>query len=282
LNKQARQLAPIRLTGNFGSEILRGVSTFKLVGLSPALFDREFSRALNSSAQSPAHHKEHAVTFAAFREIPWNLFGTLAAGRSQVIFRTPYLDNELVALAYQSPERFKNSPLLAPRLVKANNTVLSEIPTDRGFAGDNSGLEFLFRRFFAEATFKIDYYNSEGLPRLLSPLDPVLRYLSSGLGILGLHKYLPYPHWFRRELAGYVNDKLTDAQTRRSSYWDSNFLECVAREHIRGSKNYVSEINAVLTLEAVERMFFRDSPYEVFDLKNSETKGFQKKPVLTR
>ena len=269
LNAQARQLAPVRLTGNFGSEILRGASTFKLVGLSPALLNREFCHALSSSAQSRLHDNEHAVTFAAFREIPWHLFGRLAAGRSQVTFRTPYLDNELVALAYQSPERFKNSPLPASRLVKANSAVLSEIPTDRGFAGDNSGLGFLFRRFFAEATFKIDYYNSEGLPHFLSPLDTMLRHVSSGLGILGLHKYLPYRHWLRRELAGYVNDKLADAQTRQMPFWNRDFLKRMAKVHIRGSKNYVSEINAVLTLEAVERLLFRGLPHEVSDLKNS-------------
>jgi asparagine synthase (glutamine-hydrolysing) len=282
LNAQAHWLAPTRLTGNFGSELLRGVSTFNPVGLSQDLFSSDFSESVNASARKLSDSEDHPVTFSAFREIPWNLFGNLAASRSQVIFRTPYLDNELVALAYRSPERSKNSPLLASRLVKANSTVLSEIPTDRGFAGDNSGLEFLLRRFFAEATFKIDYYNSEGLPRLLSPLDPVLRRFSSGLGILGLHKYLSYRHWFRGELAGYVNDKLTDAQTQRSSYWDSNFLECMAREHICGRNNYVREINAVLTLEAVERLLFHDLPYKVSDLKNSGAKGLQEEPLLTR
>jgi asparagine synthase (glutamine-hydrolysing) len=273
LNAQAHQLAPVRLTGNFGSEILRGSSTFKLVGLSPALFNREFRHALDSSAQSRLHDNEHAVTFAAFREIPWHLFGRLATGRAQVTFRTPYLDNELVALAYQVPERFKNSSLPASRFVKANSAVLSEIPTDRGFAGDNSGLNFLFRRFFAEATFKIDYYNSEGLPHFLSRLDPMLRRVSSGLGILGLHKYLPYQHWLRRELADYVSDRLADAQARQMPFWNSHFLESMADDHIRGRNNYVSEINAVLTLETVERLLFRDLPSEVSDLENSYAKG---------
>jgi asparagine synthase (glutamine-hydrolysing) len=257
LNAQARQLAPVRLTGNFGSEILRGSSTFKLAGLSPALFNREFRPALNSSAQSHLPDNGHAVTFAAFREIPWHLFGRLAAGRSQVTFRTPYLDNELVALACQTPERFKNSPLPASRLVKANSAVLSQIPTDRGFGGDNSGLGFLLRRFFAEATFKIDYYNSEGLPHFLSRLDPMLRRVSSGLGILGLHKYLPYHEWLRRELAAHISEILADPQTRQMPFWDSDFLESMADDHIRGRNNYVSEINAVLTLEAVERLLFR-------------------------
>ena len=41
MNAQARELAPVRLTGNFGSEVFRGVSTFKPIGLSPKLFNPE-------------------------------------------------------------------------------------------------------------------------------------------------------------------------------------------------------------------------------------------------
>ena len=94
--------------------------------------------------------------------------------------------------------------------VRANSAGLNKIPTDRGFVSDNSGLGFLFRRLFAEATFKIDYYNSEGLPHLLSPLDPCSGACSSNLGILGLHKYLAYRHWFRKELAPVVMERLID------------------------------------------------------------------------
>jgi asparagine synthase (glutamine-hydrolysing) len=258
LNAQASQLAPVRLTGVFGGEIFRGVSTFKSVGLSPQLTNPEFHRNTNSLAGELANGEVHPVSFAAFKEAPWHIFGSLAACQSQVTFRTPYLDNELVALAYQLPERFKKSPLPASRLIKANSAVLSEIPTDRGFAGDNSGLGFLLRRFFAEATFKIDYYNSEGLPHFLSPLDTMLRRISSGLGISGLHKYLPYRHWFRRELAGYLIDVFKDVRTRQSSFWNADFVNHMASEHIAGRKNYVHEINAVLTLQAVERLFIQN------------------------
>jgi asparagine synthase (glutamine-hydrolysing) len=257
LNKQARELAAVRLTGNYGSELLRGVSTFKPMGLSPRLFGSGFRATLGSSLPSIVHNGEHPLTFTAFREIPWNLLRSRAAARSQVTFRTPYLDNELVALAYQAPDGLRKSSLPASRFVKANSAVLSQIPTDRGFVGDNSGVRFLVRRVFAEATFKIDYYNSEGLPHGLSRLDSAFRRLSSSLGVLGLHKYLPYRHWFRRELAGYINDKLTDPRTRRMPFWNSDFLESMADDHIRGRKNYAHEINAVLTLDAVERCLFR-------------------------
>jgi asparagine synthase (glutamine-hydrolysing) len=260
-NAHARLLAPVRLTGNFGSEVLRGVSTFKAIRLSPDLLDPEFSRFLNSSVKAPAS-REHPVTFAAFREIPWKLFGGVAAGRSQITFRTPYLDNELVALAYRAPGCLRKSSLTASRLVKANNPALSEIPTDRGFAGDNSGLEVLVRRFLAEATFKIDYYNSEGLPRFLSHLDPTLRRVSSSLGILGSHKYLHYAHWFRTQLPTIVMERLSTKRVRQAPWWRKNAVEICAQLHISGRANYVRELNAILSLEAIERLFFSEIPAE--------------------
>src|SRR5262249_4475485 len=40
-SRRSRQLAPIRLTGNYGSEILRGASTFKCCPPSQTPFDKE-------------------------------------------------------------------------------------------------------------------------------------------------------------------------------------------------------------------------------------------------
>jgi asparagine synthase (glutamine-hydrolysing) len=263
LNAQARQLAPVRLTGNFGSEVLRGVSTFKPISLSHDLISPEFHRSIEASVEKLSDFKKHAVTFAAFREIPWKLFGSVAAGRSQLTFRTPYLDNELVALAYRAPERLRKSSLLASRIVKASSAALSKIPTDRGFVSDNSGLGFLFRRFFAEATFKIDYYNSEGLPCLFSSLDPALRRVSSKLGILGLHKYLPYRHWFRKELAPTIMERLSTERVREAPWWRKKAPEMFAGAHISGRANHARELNAVLTLEAIDRLLLSEIPRAV-------------------
>jgi asparagine synthase (glutamine-hydrolysing) len=282
LNKQARYLAPVRLTGNYGSEILRGVSTFKPLALSPNLFNPEFRRSLTSSTRLVANDNEHPVTSAAFREIPWNLFGSLAAGRSQVSFRTPYLDNKIVALAYQAPGTLRASPLPAVNLVKDNAPSLYNIPTDMGEMGKTRGLACPLRRFYSKATFKLDYLNNEGFPLWLSPLDPVFQGLASSLKIVGLHKYLHYRSWFRKELAGYVTGMLKDSRIRQSPFWNPDFLENMAKDHIRGRKNYVREIHAVLTVEAVERLLFRDLPYEMSDPKNSWAKGLQKEPLLTR
>jgi asparagine synthase (glutamine-hydrolysing) len=259
-NRQARESALVRLTGNYGSEVFRGISTFKPLSLSPELFNPNLSRKINSEAQKFPEQKKESMTFGIFKEIPWNLFGSLAAGRSQVGFRTPYLDNELVALAYQSPEAIRKSSLPASRLVKANSKTLSEIPTDRGFGGNNSGLKFLCRRAFAEFTFKTDYYNNEGLPRPLAPFDSAFKFVASKLKLTGLHKFLHYNDWFRHELSDYLQSALNTQQVRQSRFWNPYFVKRMAGEHIAGRENYSLEINAVLTLEAVERLLFRELP----------------------
>ena len=72
-------------------------------------------------------------------------------------------------------------------------------------------------------------------------------------------KYLHYRSWFRRDLAEFINDVLVDARTRQVPFWNSSFLESLASDHIRGCKNYVLELNAVLTLEAAARLLLRDA-----------------------
>ncbi len=203
-HRQARTLATLRLTVNYGSEICRGISTFKPLGLAPQMFQPDFLPAVTATAGQLAAQKTHPNTFAAFQEVPLNLFGNLAAGRSQISFRTPYLDNELVPLAYQCPASLRKSSLAVMRLVKTSSPALDRIPTDRGFISDRSDPEIFLRRTFAEVTFKLDYCSNAGLPHPFGPLDPVVKPIVRALGIAGLHKFLKYSTWFRDELAGYL------------------------------------------------------------------------------
>jgi asparagine synthase (glutamine-hydrolysing) len=87
-SKQARRLSPVRLTGNYGSEVLRSVSTFKFNPPPSTLFDPAAVAATRAAGQSLADIRApHPVTFAAFQEIAWNLFGRLAAAQSQLTLR---------------------------------------------------------------------------------------------------------------------------------------------------------------------------------------------------
>jgi asparagine synthase (glutamine-hydrolysing) len=257
-NAQARQLAPVRVTGNYGSEVLRSMSTFKPLGLSASLLDPDVAHRVGVVAGTPLASGTHPVTFSAFREIPWSLFGNLAAGRSQVTFRTPYLDNDLVALAFRAPAEVRRSADPALRLIGTCDARLGRIPTDRGLVSGDSGVAHRLRRLFAEVTFKLDYLHKEALPSWLSAADPLIASLGK-TGILGLHKYLPFRQWFRQELAGHVRQVLTDPHTARLPYWNRATLGSIAADHISGRRNHVREINAVLTLEAIDRLLLRPS-----------------------
>ncbi len=254
----ASRLSPIRLTGNYGSEILRSVSTFKPTRLTRALLDADFARLVDAEVASRADI--HPVTHAAFREIPWHLFGTLAACRSQLIFRTPYLDNEIVGLAFRAPDSSRHSARAALRLINGGNPSLGAIPTDRGVVWLGSGPFYRLRRLHREATFKLDYLHKAGLPHWLSPFDPLFAPVAK-LRLLGLHQFLPYRSWFRRELADHIKDVLSDAQTRRMPYWDSRFLPSIVADHVAGRRNYTREIASVVTLEAVDRTLLRQAAH---------------------
>jgi asparagine synthase (glutamine-hydrolysing) len=262
-NAQARQVSPVRLTGNFGSEVLRSVSTFKALGLRPGLLSDTYAKAVDAETQGATARAAHPVTFAAFDEIPSGLFGLLAAGRSQVTFRTPYLDNELVALAYRAVMALHRSALPALRLIEQANPQLALIPTDRGELLGGYSLGRVLRRTLGEVTFKLDYYNSEGLPHGLSFFDSAFRGLSSSLRVLGSHKYLPYRHWFRKELAALVFERVSSRRVREAPWWAKNAPEILAQAHISGRGNYQRELNVILSLEAIERLFFSEGRAEM-------------------
>lgn len=257
-NAQARRLSPIRLTGNFGSEILRSMSTFKPLELTANLFDAEFNEKLKVNHRFDQGENQHPVSFSAFKEIPWNLYGSLAAGKSQLTFRSPYLDNEIVALAYRAPLKSRTSPNSALRLINEMNPTLGAIPTDRGLLWNSNQWIQLLRRIPVEINFKLDYYHKDGLPNVLAPFEPCLNLLNH-FQLLGQHKYLPYRLWFKHELATYLGDTLLNSHTLQMPYWNSSFIKTIVDDHINGNKNYLREIHALLTLEAVDRLLIQDS-----------------------
>jgi asparagine synthase (glutamine-hydrolysing) len=243
----------VRLTGNFGSEVLRSMSTFKPLGLHAELIDPAWSDALESALRRVAKRNVHPVTHAAFEEIPWHLSGSLQAARSQLTVRTPFLDNDIVALAYQAPAGLRQSPQSSLHLVRDHAPDLARVATDRGIAWAMPVWRSAPLRLFCAVTFKLDYWHKEGLPEWLPHTGPLFDGLDA-LGLLGLHKYLPYRLWFRRELASYVADVVHDVRARRMPFWNHRFLDTVVQDHVRGRANRLRELGAILTLEAVDRM----------------------------
>ena len=257
-NKRARQLAPVRLTGLFGSEILRGISTFKPKMPPRGLVSPELEARVAAFVGDFSPEQQHPITSAAFANIPWNLFGSISVNRSQLVLRSPYLDNEIVALAYEAPVALRKSPEAALDLIRNNRPALGRIPTDRRIEDRGTPYPRNFKRLFREAGFKLDYYYNEGMPHWFSRFSPLLDAVDARVQIFGHHKFLHYRSWFRNQLACYVVSVLTDPRTTQNSFWNTSFLNHMAKAHTQGYRNYALAISAVLTLEAVERLLFRD------------------------
>lgn len=252
LHEHARALAPVRLTGNYGSEILRGVTTFKPVTLSEQLLNADFIRSMPSIADVRAG--SHPVSFAAFAEIPLHLFGSFRAAQSQVVMRTPYLDNELVALAFRVPQRLRTSAWPAIQVIRRNDLALSRITTDSGLVPSSAILSMLKRPWY-RATFKLDYWRTVELPGLVSPLYALLgRELPETSSLLHQHRFLRYRYWFRTKLRDYVRERLSDPQIFRSALWNRHFVQRITEDHINGRRNHLREIDAVLTCSSIERL----------------------------
>ena len=256
-NIQARHLALVRLTGVFGGEIFREVSFYKPARLNRALLHPDW-RGLEENAEADhTSDKVHPVTAAVTGDIPDRRFGVIAAGRSQTVFRTPYLDNELVALAYRTPPTLRGSPEPVIAAIRNNSEQLSRIPTDLGFLGKDGRIGSPVRRMFERGTFKLDYFYSEGLPSSLRRFNPLLDLFEVGDAFFGRHKFLQYRRWFQRDLAHFVNEKIREVASNESELWNSAYLRGMLTEDSKRKVNYSREINIILTLEAVERLFFR-------------------------
>src|SRR5436309_10230783 len=97
VNKRAREIAPVRMTGNYGGEVLRRVRAFKAVEPLPRLFGPDLMRDVRRAGETyDSLLRGHPLSFAVFKQAPWHHYGLLALEETQVALRSPYLDNDLV------------------------------------------------------------------------------------------------------------------------------------------------------------------------------------------
>ena len=253
LSERARCLASVRLTGNYGSEVFRQVSTYKPVGLDPSLFADDFLRSLNHK-MSTAGDRPRGPTWAAFREVPFHLAGIRAIAASILTLRTPFLDNGLVDLALRASPACLSASGPALRLVHTCRPELAAISTDRGVRWPQHGPVSLARRAWSEALFKLDYLHAEGTRPVLAGTSRSLRACHRASRALHTAQVsvvsAVVPGQAGRVRARRVREQSGKAHAlleppHASRRWSA--------EHCGGFRNHTAEINAVLTLAAIER-----------------------------
>ena len=256
VNKIAKEIAPVRLTGNYGSEILRGARHLKALPPCPGLYEAGFETSIKNASGTLADVSlGNRVTFAAFKQVPWHHHNRLAVEQSQLVLRSPYLDNELVGLMFRAPVEVLNSNEFSFRLVRDGSPQLASIKTDRGLGGDTNPVLSKISYLYHEFLFKADYAMNYGMPQWLAKLDhSVLAPIQLEKVFLGRHKFYHFRVWFRDELSGYVKEILLDPISLRRPYLNSKFTERMVLDHTSGKLNYTTEITKLLTAELMQRL----------------------------
>jgi asparagine synthase (glutamine-hydrolysing) len=253
-NERARDIAPVRMTGNYGSEVLRGVRAFKPMVPRSGLFHADLRGHLETAAETyrAALHC-HPLSFIAFRQVPWHHYGLFALEQTQLAVRSPYLDDELVRTAFRGPAAAFASPDLCLRLIADGDPALRSIRTDRGLAG--SRVSAAAARVLQETLFRAEYAYDYGMPQWLARMDHALAPMHLERLFLGRHKFAHFRVWYRGPLAGYLRDVLLDPRALSRPYVDGRRLQELVMAHTTGRGNYTSDIHKALTLELVHRLF---------------------------
>jgi asparagine synthase (glutamine-hydrolysing) len=261
-NQRAAAIGPVRMTGNYGSEVLRRIPAFKPVEPAAGLFRNELLSHVAEARKTYARLIDtHALSFIAFRQTPWHHYGLLALEQTQLSLRSPYLDNEIVRTAFRAPESAKaktdvfENNVDCVRLIRDGHPELARIRTDRGFAGSSGEWSSKITRGFLEFTFRAEYAYDYGMPQWLAKMDHALSALQLERLFLGRHKFNHFRVWYRDALAEYVRQILLDSRTLARPYLNRAGVETVVNGHLKGTGNYTTEIHQLLTIELIHRLF---------------------------
>lgn len=262
MNASARKIAPVRLTGNYGGEILRGIVGLKCSSVDESVFAPEFLPSLREvSGRLDRLSRESAHSFVVSKQVPWFHYAMYAAEQSQVTVRTPFLDNELVALAYRAPTAFVLNKNPALRYIWDSEPRLATVPNDRGFVwtpirldANRSRFRKLREEFLPRAEYAFDY----GMPDWLAKIDRLLAPLHLERLFLGNQKFAHYRIWYRRELSAFVQDLLLDRRTLARSFLNPQRVEEVVVDHIKGTANHTRTIHKLLSCELIHRSLLED------------------------
>jgi asparagine synthase (glutamine-hydrolysing) len=104
LNRLARSIAPVRVTGNWGGELLRGVRAFKHLNPGGGFLATDLNKHLQRSAEEFADMRGvHPLSFTLFHQAPCQGYGRYAIERSQMVMRSAFMDTDVVDWLYRAP-----------------------------------------------------------------------------------------------------------------------------------------------------------------------------------
>jgi asparagine synthase (glutamine-hydrolysing) len=254
VQREARKIAPIRVTGTNGGELLRRLVMFKPDNSSKEMLDPEMERSLAEAASTYCEELNcDKLSFAAFKQTPWYMNSKFVVERSQITMRLPFCDNELVRLSYQAPSSLAEANGPALRLIADGNSALGQVGTDRAVQMRSIPGLGKIRHLIQEFTFKAEYAYDTGMPQWLARADHVFAPLHLENLFLGRHKFHHFRVYYRDELSSFVKEILLDRRTLERPFLRKHVVEEIVRGHTTGYQNHTQEIHKLLTIELVQR-----------------------------
>jgi asparagine synthase (glutamine-hydrolysing) len=110
-----------------------------------------------------------------------------------------------------------------------------------------------------EFQFKAEYAYDMGMPQWLARIDHALRPLHIERLFLGRHKPFHFRVWYRDQLACYLREVLLEERSLARPYLERQGVKSMIEGHLRGVRNYTTEIHKVLTLELLHRTLLEDA-----------------------
>jgi len=260
VNRLAKDIAPVRMTGNYGSEILRGNVALRAHSVFEGAYSPDFAPYFKKAAETYAAEREglSSLAFIVGKQVSWFHYPRLAEEQSELMIRAPYLDNELVSLAYRSPQGSLLNKQLAQRYTTEMLPSLANLATDRGLLEPPPFVPRKFFEFSTELMPHAEYRFDYGMPHWLAKVERMLNPLRLERLLLGRQKYYHFRTWYRYALAGIVKEVLLDPRTLSRPYLNRRQVEAIVDAHTSGTGNYTTEIHRLMTCELIQRQLIEN------------------------
>ena len=254
-NRLASGVAPVRLTGNYGSEILRSHLALRPSHIEWSHYTPEFCRRLNEAlATYRAELAGDRLAFIAFKQMPWHHYARRSLECAEITPRSPFLDNDVVALAFRAPTELRTSAQPMLDLIQAGNPALASIQTDRALRVGGSRMAQRVAAEWQSFTVKAEYAYDYGMPQWLARTDRMLSRLHLERLFLGRHKFYHFRIWYRDNLQRYVREHMS-FRDRELGFYRGGQVRALAEAHLRGAANHTLALHRALTVQLVDELF---------------------------
>ena len=262
-NRLTRSLSPVRLTGKYGSEpTSRGPierDLFRPYKVDRRIFSKKF---LDDAGDFDNYvHSSNEGTKWIIDGIRWlDLNGFTAIEMTQLVVRSPFLDQELIVLLLKAPVRYVQGKSVQKFIVKKNCPPLADILSNRAdYIRSNDLLKNAKLKslsLICGPLEKLDrVYLRTTVPHPFVRMDPFMKATRLERVFLGISLLTGYRRWMKNELRDFFENMLLDERTLSRPYYNPQFIKEMTSDHFSHRANYTREIGRIVSFEIWHRLF---------------------------